>query len=122
MRISDWSSDVCSSDLPGGVLARHVARDIAGFPAVAPALRAHMIADQRFLCRGQAAHRDLGFDIMARLAVIAKEGTPLVTAPFLLPSIEVPEDAISGGQADQRSDVSGQSVTGRVGLAGTRIL
>src|SRR3546814_10921338 len=99
MRISDWSSDVCSSDLPGGVLARHVARDIAGFPAVDPALRAHMIADQRFLCRGQAAHRDLGFDIMARLDVIAKEGTTLVAAHFLLQRIEVAEDALRGGQA-----------------------
>src|SRR3546814_5885446 len=74
MRISDWSSDVCSSDL-------------------------HMIADQRFLCRGQAAHRDLGFDIMARLDVIAKEGTTLVAAHFLLQRIEVAEDALRGGQA-----------------------
>src|SRR3546814_7442673 len=56
MRISDWSSDVCSSDL-------------------------------------------LGFDIMARLDVIAKEGTTLVAAHFLLQRIEVAEDALRGGQA-----------------------
>src|SRR3546814_6229188 len=58
-----------------------------------------MIADQRFLCRGQAAHRDLGLDIMARLDVIAEEGTTLVAAHFLLQRIEVAEDALRGGQA-----------------------
>src|SRR3546814_11712015 len=36
---------------------------------------------------------------MARLDVIAKEGTTLVAAHFLLQRIEVAEDALRGGQA-----------------------
>src|SRR3546814_9530400 len=36
---------------------------------------------------------------MARLSFIAKEGTTLVAAHFLLQRIEVAEDALRGGQA-----------------------
>src|SRR3546814_21047090 len=32
MRISDWSSDVCSSDLPGDLLAQLDPGDALGFP------------------------------------------------------------------------------------------
>src|SRR3546814_8408629 len=58
MRISDWSSDVCSSDLPE---SRHHAVLAGGGPgALWVALRLYPV--QRAGCRAQSARRRIGFN------------------------------------------------------------
>src|SRR3546814_13623540 len=98
MRISDWSSDVCSSDLPGarwhrGRPVAHRQRGLAAQPAVpgvaqptlagATRYRGHALANGRR--REHARRRD-------------------------------------GSQPDRKSVVSGKSVSVRVDLGGRRII
>src|SRR3546814_20231717 len=102
MRISDWSSDVCSSDLP--VAPDHVAEFLSR-------------------ARGRA---ECGSDVGRRLAVDEagdrrrrgadggrQSGTAAAMADQLL-------DARPGG--DRKSVVSGKSVSVRVELGGRRLI
>src|SRR3546814_13283919 len=93
MRISDWSSDVCSSDLAGDVQAAGVGVGLEHVPQVAPVLLPH-VAHQ---VRGQHAVDGafagvLRFKPRARVAV----------------------------QLDRKSVVKGKSVSVRVDLGGRR--
>src|SRR3546814_17536829 len=55
MRISDWSSDVCSSDLDAGRLRQFVAVVIA-FPAFGAGIAAGDAIDERILVDGKLDH------------------------------------------------------------------
>src|SRR3546814_20805467 len=97
MRISDWSSDVCSSDLGG-----HPGRRAGG-------------GDQRpAFARG-------GVTILVRTKTQRREGisksvrAELVEAPFFLTSLKK-------RRADRKSVVLGKSVSVRVDLGGRRII
>src|SRR3546814_19578625 len=97
MRISDWSSDVCSSDLP---------------------------KDQGFLGR-RALRRAGAAGIPFRLFAVARDGAadgaPLFSGPGRLgPAPDRWRD--NGQRADRKSVVSGMSVSVRVDLGGRRLL
>src|SRR3546814_20718796 len=101
MRISDWSSDVCSSDL----------RDLTGG-------RAHRRGDRRLLETGR-------HDRHPRWARRPRDGVRAGVALHL--SVE-PADAHPGpgpgrdGRTDRKSVVQGKSVSVRVDLGGRRII
>src|SRR3546814_12831471 len=100
MRISDWSSDVCSSDLPRLFgRAEHRAEGIA-----------ELAAGQQGIAGGQVA-REL-------LAEGARQGE---VAPFY---VEIVGDLLPKRQEglDRKSVVSGKSVSVRVDLGGRRII
>src|SRR3546814_4618016 len=69
MRISDWSSDVCSSDLPldlsrigVGVTLAHIANSFAKHRAIDRILdEARQVALATAACRQQRAQSDVGF-------------------------------------------------------------
>src|SRR3546814_9055225 len=68
MRISDWSSDVCASDLlQGRVPACHQGRSAAGLESEARSLQAQP-------CRGEAEARDA--PILAKMPRCADRGDP----------------------------------------------
>src|SRR3546814_5217360 len=83
MRISDWSSDVCSSDLVAAVVdelhqvcQRHRLRQVPGMHEGAVWLRRHAHSRQRcprVLQRGAAARDDAGFGGAEDLAHFAAE-------------------------------------------------
>src|SRR3546814_913725 len=66
MRISDWSSDVCSSDLPGHVESGAVARaEEAAFPVRVEWLRHQLGLEQRYAAQMGAdadQHQNFGLD------------------------------------------------------------
>src|SRR3546814_18832411 len=99
MRISDWSSDVCSSDLPVG--KGRVPRVVTG----------QAVAEQhpdrhRALCRkvGEIHRDELPRDVLR--AFVGKEMHPF-------------EDHVMG---DRKSGVKGKSGSVRVDLGGRRII
>src|SRR3546814_13160599 len=96
MRISDWSSDVCSSDLVLGVAYRSQVQQ-------------HAEAEPR------ARHR--------RLAVVDVPHRVL-QAPLVLAvvGLQVREVVVDRARKDRKSVVSGKSVSVRVDLGGRRIL
>src|SRR3546814_11382025 len=106
MRISDWSSDVCSSDLAGadpqraggiesGALGESRDRDMP---------RRLGLGHRRF-ATGEDFRRIGGEDLRRALAVEAAE----------------PQEGAVEGE-DRKSDVSGKSVSVRVALGGRSIL
>src|SRR3546814_7720108 len=94
MRISDWSSDVCSSDLPGSLMA------IVMPPHALPRDRA------RACQRGSALAAGI-LSIMASACAL-KDPPDIAT---------IKQEAIA-----RKSVVKGKSVSGRVDLGGRRIL
>src|SRR3546814_18584763 len=97
MRISDWSSDVCSSDLATAQLAvEREERRAGGFAVVDPEAAAQ-------LRRGDAAVR--GFERAAGQHQRAVDAQRVV-----------------GGRADRKSVVWGKSLAVRVDLGGRRFL
>src|SRR3546814_20842608 len=107
MRISDWSSDVCSSDLPH---ARCYPQDAAKyFDYVLGFTDKRVIAD---LLSDVAPHRPLGVQLGA-----ARQPTEMPSLrerwKFIAPTI---------AKADRKSVVSGQSVADRVDLCGRSII
>src|SRR3546814_15005394 len=105
MRISDWSSDVCSSDLEHRILAAVE----AGRDAVAPLLGSNE-AGARVKAVAAINHGlelNGGQEAAARLILRSSHRTI----------------AIQGfAGADRKSVVSGKSVSGRVDLGGRRII
>src|SRR3546814_13926969 len=121
MRISDWSSDVCSSDLAG---------EAGGVAVGAEALREAGTAPQ---AAERAEHLDLRSHGAAQVA-------PAARLPARQPGCAVPGDAARQpipaarqrgskarrlspwGQGDRKSVVEGKSVSGRVDIGGRRII
>src|SRR3546814_14624981 len=89
MRISDWSSDVCSSDLLGGLARRHVG-EIADHPR-GGVHRVHAVGGEggvRFLAAHVAADRGLalvaGDDLhRSEERRVGKEGVSTVRSRWL---------------------------------------
>src|SRR3546814_14016976 len=103
MRISDWSSDVCSSDLVGGqgkLQPSGVTRTLNGH-------------DQGLRKTGETID-DAGLEIM-RIAFLADHTK--IHAGTKRPSFSTQDDT-----ADRKSVVSGKSVSVRVDLGGRRII
>src|SRR3546814_11773577 len=100
MRISDWSSDVCSSDFTGDYRIA-VRWDLSGLPAGA---------------RAATTYADGDFTLPA--GPIARLDRTLFMAGVIN---EAPHEE-RGGFKDRKSVVSGKSVSVRVGLGGRRII
>src|SRR3546814_12275180 len=106
MRISDWSSDVCSSDLP-----EHLHRNALGQRVMDAAIdRAHIII-------GLQVHRNRGGDhLLPPRRIVRHHQAPRPD--------DLPEALIvllqEGG--DRKSVVEGKSVSVRVDLGGRRII
>src|SRR3546814_19840481 len=104
MRIIDWSSDVCSSDLPGAaapepalqrlVHRRVVVARLDPGDVVAPVLAAHRAVGVEYHARG---HRGLAHGVADVEALDARRQV---------------------GQADRKSVVSGKRVSESVGIGG----
>src|SRR3546814_20670061 len=112
MRISDWSSDVCSSDL--------------SHPFVA-AIRAPKAAERQQENRLRSAGRVESDSIPAPKATqIHDDNAPIATPPKLTvieAGKEAAElDAVLDQLADRKRGVEGKSVSGRVDLGGDRHL
>src|SRR3546814_11134437 len=106
MRISDWSADVCSSDLIAGIPERG-----AGDPSPATAYGVYMGI------RAAARHR-LGVDSLKGLRV-AVQGVGHVGYYLCRhPAAQGAEVIVA---TDRKSGVSGKSVSVRVALGGRRI-
>src|SRR3546814_20329785 len=106
MRISDWSSDVCSSDL-------------AGISSLAPAARSQ--TDGRLDARSLARKAFRRFDHSRNMPVEpgAMPGSYMHTpAPPALHAARPDNDRTQ----DRKSVVSGKSVSVRVDLGGRRII
>src|SRR3546814_14806650 len=101
MRISDWSSDVCSSDL------------VAGFEKVRAALRAGEVG-----LLVQAA--DGADDGRQKIQALARAVGPQVPLLQFCSAAEL--GAAVGREADRKSVVEGKSVAVRVDLGGRRII
>src|SRR3546814_12453090 len=106
MRISDWSSDVCSSDLRAGCSQRIDVRPQR--PSLCRLDRARCQAQQRILQGAVLAHvyRPDGGLISLKMRTL-RHAAP--AASF-------------GGQVDRQSVVEGKSVSVRVDLGGRLIL
>src|SRR3546814_15825864 len=97
MRISDWSSDVCSSDL-----VRHIVALRGDMPGGAP-YRAHP--------DGYAN----AIELVAGLKAVAPFDISVAAYPEVHPDADCPQTA-------RKSVVSGKSVAVRVDLGGRRII
>src|SRR3546814_5758620 len=78
MRISDWSSDVCSSDLPVGLeedLAKLGDAEVGKLPRMAPALRKLGKVDQRLFDAFQNIGRALARIVLRDIAAGVVEVT-----------------------------------------------
>src|SRR3546814_16788643 len=115
MRISDWSSDVCSSDLPDLFLPRMIARNREGHQLIeghavfgidVVQLRRHVGELEPLLhdCRCDHEGRRDGFDVAALFHELL-HGAKLVERV----------------QRDRTSDEKGRSVSVRVELGGSRL-
>src|SRR3546814_20201471 len=108
MLISDWSSDVCSSDLPSPLAPELAARDAGIEVALAPMLAAHA-------------------RLAAQSDVVVVEGVGGWAAPLsadldqadLVRALDIPVVLVVG---DRKSVVWGKSVSVRVDLGGRRII
>src|SRR3546814_12336900 len=98
MRISDWSSDVCSSDLVGGSVM------LAVPPALLDVLRL-------------TAGAEVGLAVDNGRLVVEPKARPRYTMAELLASSDY-----SQTQPDRKSVVEGKSVSVRVDLGGRRII
>src|SRR3546814_20743711 len=111
MRISDWSSDVCSSDLFGGLITNH-----APTQRVLPPFFSNLLPEgplRSYLADRAGVHHDREFFLLWML------GKDLPGAISIKPvdGEELPPEA-----KDRKSVVSGKSVSVRVDLGGRRII
>src|SRR3546814_13757599 len=103
MRISDWSSDVCSSDLQGGRRGAFAILDLETG-------RALQLAEPAFLAGDAPAHRhdrDIDVGRVGRGKLDLDDGVGALQRH---------------DEADRKSVVSGKSVSVRVDLGGRRII
>src|SRR3546814_2805326 len=110
MRISDWSSDVCSSDLQFGWDVLPAAQDIPEDEAV-------------------AAPADAAADVLQTIAAdeaMVLEGSPSTGAGSSIPPWSAAHPYVNlythKNPIDRKSVVSGQSVSVRVDLGGRSII
>src|SRR3546814_11882857 len=96
MRISDWSSDVCSSDLLHGL--------------------ALQVVEARYRAGRAAVIGEPAIDIEGVLQVV------LVGIVLALQELDIAHSAAVDGALDRKSGVKGKSVSVRVDLAGRRII
>src|SRR3546814_13595814 len=106
MRISDWSSDVCSSDLELGSMRERYAQLMA---------RPDRIED--ILQAGTAKARRLSQPLMAALREAVGLRSPAVPAQASVPSAQK-----AAGQRDRKSDREGKGVVDRLDLRGSWII
>src|SRR3546814_13082554 len=103
MRISDWSSDVCSSDLPSDSLPLHL-----------PPHGLHRSPPVRRLDSGELGNVEPGL-FEHRLGMAER---PKAVAAMICPHPRRPDAA----ERDRKSVVEGKSVSVRVGLGGRRTI
>src|SRR3546814_17345353 len=103
MRISDWSSDVCSSDLRGD--RRPVGEDVVAYPEAEEGAE-HAVQE----------HGDQQGDHEVTSATTTSQREVMATRQASCGSCVQPQSPSAG-----KSVVSGQSVTVRVDLGGTRV-
>src|SRR3546814_12364386 len=105
MRISDWSSDVCSSDLPDRRAHRRAETDRAllGTGCEMPRVREQLTAD-------------------APIVVIERRMRDRAPRPFIGIGLHLQRAGFGIKAEDRKSVVSGQSVSVRVELGGRRII
>src|SRR3546814_17517742 len=114
MRISDWSSDVCSSDL--------AAPAAGAAPSWARASNRRARACRRGGARGGRSCRHLGGVITLLLAEArAHRGEPVAHAAADEAEEERDEEDREEGGGDRNGVVGGKSVSVRVDLGGRRI-
>src|SRR3546814_20270020 len=132
MRISDWSSDVCSSDLTGGGTRRFAGGTLSHAPAakqkprrpavrgrtctIALALRRLFYLGERTFFRkwpGRRAGLPLG-------ANVPRQRPSADASSFISPPGAVPPASNLHRGSDRKSVVSGKSVSVRVDLGGRR--
>src|SRR3546814_18024434 len=101
MRISDWSSDVCSSDLG----------------ALDAAILVHPQFDLPKNCIWMEIHKEPLMLIAPASLKVADPLETLLAQPYICS-----DRSVVGGKIDRKSVVSGKSVSVRVDLSGRRII
>src|SRR3546814_13064838 len=121
MRISDWSSDVCSSELVGGAALLREGGALQGVGELGDFLAAVAARAQRVEQRQQVGDRIGGGFFAAERA-----HRPAVGHADVCPSAALPSAASgpSGRRStrDRKSVVSGKSVSVRVDCGGGRVI
>src|SRR3546814_13106307 len=124
MRISDWSSDVCSSDLSRSVLTPPLPEGAAswtGLRGAASALAIAQLAQQHSqLIVALAANEQHAYQLEAELRFFLGE-LPLVHHPTVKCCRTTSSRRIRKS-SDRKSVVSGKSVSVRVNPGGRRII
>src|SRR3546814_10968673 len=110
MRISDWSSDVCSSDL-GDVLRSAAQRPAAMGGALRRSRRLGLAARPDQVVRAILAFDQAGIDRSRKRRIV--EGHGLVFPPGLAGTVPLRADVVAGGLEaevrDRKSVVEGKS-------------
>src|SRR3546814_20552748 len=127
MRISDWSSDVCSSDLVGVMPLREYARSASseGLSYLRQRLKSGTAWDQFQGLPGviAVAHdedaRELSLDLIAAMRHVGSS-PDMFECYSRLPDDLLP--AFIEAARDRKSVVSGKSVAVRVDIGGSRII
>src|SRR3546814_12334126 len=96
MRISDWSSDVCSSDLRRGVVAMSETAEKLGAHEVAAWLRLHPKFLQQFP------------DLAISMVVPREEGPAASLASYQLEVLRDRKSVVEGKGASSRVDLGGR--------------
>src|SRR3546814_16650604 len=116
MRISDWSSDVCSSDLDRH---RHPRRRRSAARSAGVASPRGCRRDRRRRYRAAAQHR--GGGIVIADTATRPAGDPSLARRLTAGALLAPV-ALVGGVQDRKSVVEGKSVSVSVDLGGRRII
>src|SRR3546814_20226733 len=133
MRISDWSSDVCSSDLEVGEVVTRSSNNMLGYWNL-PDATATTMTDDGWIRTGDAGYLDAdGYlfihDRMKDMIITGGENVypaEVESAIFGHPAVQ--EVAVFGipdatwGEAARKSVVEGKSVVVRVDLGGCRFI
>src|SRR3546814_13330915 len=108
MRISDWSSDVCSSDLQNRVAVACFASNVARLETV---IQVAEDCGRRICLLGRSMHR---------IVECARESGYLLGHRTFVSEEEV--DYLPRNEVDRKSVVQGKSVSVRVDFGGRRII
>src|SRR3546814_11221762 len=118
MRISDWSSDVCSSDLELRLVGCQIKCRVGNVPGVAHLPHRHprvALGDQRRGVAALALSREADLDQrrvhLARHHRVAADALSRVLHGDALAELDQPGLACRGGDATRKNGVEGKSVT-----------